>query len=134
MALGIFQNINIDQSFKADVKKLDDQSFLQWVKMVYEPFNFSKYSTLKDKVLVDFNLSYLDEINQLLVEEKKYEKHFLMALKYLLLSFQDKDKIFIGMDELTKYVYKYTKSMDQMITERLRQYKLLLETKQWLYK
>lgn len=125
MALGIFQNINIDKTFRQEVMKLSNDGFINWIKLVFIPYNFSKYNLLKDEIIESLDIKQLEKINQYLKEEKKFERYFLSALKNLLLSLENRMKIFDAMDDLTKYVYKHTKSYDQMITERLRQYKLL---------
>lgn len=125
MALGIFQNINIDKTFRQEVLKLSNDLFINWIKLVFIPYDFSKYSQLKAEVIDSLDITHLEKINEYLKEEKKYERYFLSALKNLLLSQANRMKIFDAMDDLTKYVYKHTKSYDQMITERLRQYKLL---------
>ncbi|WP_162163882.1 hypothetical protein [Acholeplasma hippikon] len=130
MKKNIFADLNIDRVYKNEFKKLNDKDFIVWINEIFGPYDFSSYSKLKDEILNHFdkNLNeYIMQIDELLKHEIKYEKYFLQALKELILSQKNKENIFKSLDLLTKYVYKYTKSLDEMIAEKLRHYKLLIK-------
>lgn len=133
MSKGLFTDLNIDKSFRNEVNNLNEERFYQWIMSVYLPYDFSKYKDVMEEVILNFpsNLdTLLNKIENLLKEESKYEKYFLSSLKHLILSKDNRHKIFNAMDDLTKYVYKHTKSLDQMLTERLRQFKIITELKE----
>lgn len=132
------KDLNISNDFMNLFSSKSKKEILEWILLVIKDYEVVQYQTVY-LASVDLINSYLRNestvsdarnlsfsIHRNAKIEKNDMQYYLRALGHMVATIHVKEHALKCLDYLIKFVYYQTKSNDQVVGERLRQYSLLM--------
>lgn len=138
MKLKLDKDLNIDKAFNKELSLKNLTETLTWLMLVFDGLDVLDYQTVKLKVFDSIRLflsnnnetSFINELQKEIITSANNEKtaleYYLLGLSEALNTVINKNNAVDAANNLLLYVYHETNSLDLTMSERLRQYQLLL--------
>lgn len=132
------KDLNISNDFINLFNQKSKKEILEWILLVIKNYQVEQYQRYYVEAVLLIN-GYLNNentvadarsmsflIHKIAKTEKNDMQYYLRALGHMVATIHVKEHALKCLDYLIKFVYYQTKSNDQVVGERLRQYSLLM--------